>query len=111
MSPALQTIAGRRPDWHFVLVGPVQPNLDVSPIEALPNVTLTGMAEVSELPGYVRAFDVCMIPYLIDDFVRGIYPLKLHEYLAAGKPVVTTPIPAVLPGQRHCEHRRRGRWV
>ncbi|MGB3553767.1 MAG: glycosyltransferase [Jannaschia sp.] len=94
---SLAAIAGRRPDWHFVLVGPVQANLDIGPVAERDNVTLTGMAEVSELPGYVRGFDVCLIPYLIDDFVRGIYPLKLHEYLATGRPVVSTSVPAVMP--------------
>ncbi len=94
---SLAAIARRRADWHFVFVGPVQDNLDISALNGMANVTLTGMAEVSELPQYIKGFDVCLIPYLIDDFVRGIYPLKLHEYLATGKPVVSTPIPAVLP--------------
>ncbi|MEO9895338.1 MAG: glycosyltransferase [Paracoccaceae bacterium] len=94
---SMAAIAARRPDWHLVFVGPVQDNLDVSAFDGLPNVTLTGMADVSDLPLYIKGFDVCLIPYLIDEFVRGIYPLKLHEYLATGKPVVSTPIPAVMP--------------
>ena len=93
---SLAAIAGRRPDWLLVLVGPVQRNLDIAALEACENVAMIGAVAPGELPGFVRGFDVCLIPYLIDDFVRGIYPLKLHEYLAAGKPVVSTPVPAVL---------------
>jgi glycosyltransferase involved in cell wall biosynthesis len=94
---SLARIAERRRDWELVLVGPVQRNLDVGALASLENVTMVGPVEAPDLPAHIRGFDVCLIPYLIDEFVRGIYPLKLHEYLATGRPVVATPIPAVLP--------------
>lgn len=94
---SLTIIAKRHPEWRFAFVGPVQANLDVSALEALENVAMIGMVPASELPAYVKGFDVCLIPYLIDEFVKNIYPLKLHEYLATGRPVVSTSVPAVLP--------------
>jgi glycosyltransferase involved in cell wall biosynthesis len=51
---------------------------------------------LEELPAYIKAFDVCTIPYLVNGFTRSITPLKLMEYLSTGKPVVTTALPAAL---------------
>ncbi len=61
----------------------------------LPNSHLLGMKALNELPGYLKAMDVCLMPYRLNDATRSIYPLKLHEYMATGKPVVATAIPAV----------------
>lgn len=90
----LRHLAVAHPEWSLVLIGPVLKSLDISPIRELPNVHFLGMKEVDHLPNYLKALDVCIIPYIIDDFTRNIYPLKLHEYLASGKPIVTTRIPA-----------------
>lgn len=60
-----------------------------------PNVHKLGMKTVAELPGYLKGFDVCIMPYRLNETTRYIFPLKLFEYLATGKPVVATPIPAV----------------
>ena len=90
----LAHLAGARPDLSLVLIGPVLPNLDLSALTRRPNVHLLGMRTVPQLPAYIAGLDVCLIPYLIDDFTRNIYPLKLHEYLASGRPVVSTPVPA-----------------
>jgi glycosyltransferase involved in cell wall biosynthesis len=68
--------------------------LDLGRLTHRANVHLLGMKGRGALPGYLKAFDVCLIPYLINDFTRSIYPLKLHEYMASGKPIVTTRIPA-----------------
>jgi len=53
------------------------------------------MKTLNELPGYLKGMDVCLMPYRLNDATRSIYPLKLHEYMATGKPVVATAIPAV----------------
>lgn len=92
----IETLAKSHPEWSIALVGPVWSNLDITALEKLPNIHFLGKKEVTDLPGYIKGFDVCMIPYIIDEFTLNIYPLKLHEYLASGKPVVSTPIPAVV---------------
>jgi glycosyltransferase involved in cell wall biosynthesis len=91
----VEHLARSRPAWTVAIVGPVWDNVDVSVLRTLPNVHFLGKQPVGELPCFIKGFDVCMIPYVIDDFTRNIYPLKLHEYLASGKPVVATRIPAV----------------
>jgi len=60
-----------------------------------PNIHLLGNRSYDELPAYVQAFDVGIIPYVLNDWTRSVDPLKLLEYLAAGIPVVTTAIPEV----------------
>ena len=67
-----------------------------SSFRALPNVNLVGWVDREQLPGYCKAFDVCVIPYRVDsEFNRYVNPDKLHEYTAMGKPVVSTDIPEV----------------
>src|SRR5690606_5097654 len=61
-----------------------------------PNVKLLGERNAEEVPEFLKKMDVCIIPYLKNDVTRGVYPLKINEYLAAGKPVVMTdfaPLP------------------
>jgi glycosyltransferase involved in cell wall biosynthesis len=87
-------LARSRPHWSIVLVGPVWDGLDVASLALCENIHLLGNKPREVLGQYLAAFDVCMLPYLINDFTRNIFPLKLFEYLAAGKPFVSTPIPA-----------------
>lgn len=87
-------LARRHPQWQIVLVGRCMPNLDTSPLTSQPNIHLLGMKPVEQLPGYCKAFDVCIIPYLLNAFTRSIMPLKLVEYLATGRPTVATALPA-----------------
>jgi glycosyltransferase involved in cell wall biosynthesis len=65
-------------------------------LDPLPNVHFLGFQPVEVIPGYCKGFDVCMIPYMLNDFTRSIMPLKIVEYLATGKPVVSTPLPAAV---------------
>jgi glycosyltransferase involved in cell wall biosynthesis len=58
----------------------------------MPNVHLLGPKPVSALPAYVQHLDVCLLCYGMDDYTKYIYPMKLHEYLATGRPVVGMPI-------------------
>jgi len=83
-----------RPAWSFVLAGPVRAGAD-RPLRQLPNVTLFGPVPYEELPALVRSFDVCLIPYRTDGVAAYVHPKKLFEYLALGKPVVTTPLAAL----------------
>ncbi|HEV2862299.1 MAG TPA: glycosyltransferase [Pyrinomonadaceae bacterium] len=89
----LAALARARPEWSFVLVGPQQAS--VNGLGALPNVRLTGQRPHGELARHVRAMDVCIVPYLNNAATETVVPVKLNEYLAAGKPVVSTAIPAV----------------
>jgi glycosyltransferase involved in cell wall biosynthesis len=58
----------------------------------MPNVYFLGEKKVGELAAYTQHLDVCTMCYVLDDYTKFIYPLKLHEYLAAGRPVVATPV-------------------
>ncbi len=77
----------------FVFVGPVQTN--VKELEDIPNIHFLGQKQYEELPGYVKNFDVCVIPYLITEYTKNVYPTKLTEYLTLGKSVISTAIPEV----------------
>lgn len=82
------------PDWHVVIVGGLRDGVERQ-LPALSNLHILGMKSVAELPGYLKGMNVLMMPYRLNEATRNIYPLKLHEYMATGKPVVATAIPAV----------------
>ncbi|MFN0185524.1 MAG: glycosyltransferase [Aquabacterium sp.] len=89
----LAWMAQQRPDWQWLLVGHAA--VDVSSLRALPNVTMAGAQPYESLPGWAKAFDVAIIPYRQNQQVRNANPLKLREYLATGKPIVSAPTPEV----------------
>jgi glycosyltransferase involved in cell wall biosynthesis len=96
----LVRLAHARPDWSLVMVGPIG-NVSgkeqaLAELRALPNVHFLGIKRLDALPGYVQHMDVCLMCYDINDYTKYIYPLKLHEYLAAGRPSVASPLEAVL---------------
>ena len=86
----LTDIATQHPEYVLLLVGPTGPDFERSRLEKFPNVIKTGSKLLSELPAYVRFMDCGIIPFLCNKLTESIYPLKLNEYLAAAKPVVTT---------------------
>lgn len=93
----LLAIARARRDWSLVLIGPVRTehseiSENVSQLRLEPNVYFLGDKSRFELPSYVKSLDVCLMCYLQTQYTKYIYPLKLHEYLACGKPVVATPL-------------------
>ncbi|MGQ9585486.1 MAG: glycosyltransferase [Anaerolineae bacterium] len=92
----LRRLAEAWPDGSLVLVGPVSLRFDLDLLERLrlPNIHFLGQKEVADLPRYVAGFDVCLMPYKRNEWTRHISPLKLYEYLACGKPIVSTAIPA-----------------
>lgn len=93
-------VARARPDWSIVLIGDAQS--DTSRVAGIPNVRLLGRRRNHELPAYCKAFDVGLIPYRITAQLPFRNPIKLREYLAAGLPVVSTPIPDVRRYERWC---------
>ena len=99
----ISALADARPDWSIVLVGPriylgnQEAYLDT--LAKRPNVYELGMKSPSELPSYVQHMDVAMMCYRVNDYTNYIYPLKLHEYLASGVPIVSSPIRSLLEFQ------------
>ncbi len=95
--PVLIEMAKAQPGWRIVLVGPcISDQVETALTNASPpNIHWLGPKDQKDLPSYIRGFDVCLVPYRIDGFTRNIYPLKLYEYMASGKPIVSSPIPAV----------------
>lgn len=96
----LAQLAVEKPEWSFVLVGPIgylgsKANI-LDQLAGLPNVHILGNRQLHELPAYMQAMDVCMMCYDVCDYTNNIYPLKLNEYLATGRPVVSSPIDSVL---------------
>ena len=81
-------LAKARPDWRFLLVGHAA--ADVSPLRELDNIVMVGAQPYDTLPQWAKAYDVAMIPYRSTRQVANANPLKLREYLATGKPVVST---------------------
>lgn len=91
--PILAWLAAQRPAWSFLLVGQV--HTDISMLRGLPNVHFAGAQPYESLPGWARAFDVAIIPYRLNRQVAHANPLKLREYLATGKPVVSVRNPEI----------------
>ena len=89
----VEVLARRLPAATIALVGPNQ--LDpamIQRLKALGNVVLTGPKPYARIPDYMRAFDVCITPHLVTPFTESLNPIKLWEYLAAGKPIIATPV-------------------
>ncbi len=86
--------ARQLPEADFVLIGEVI-RIDVSELASLPNVRMTGEVPYSELPAYLHAFDVCILPYRICEYALASDPMKVWEYLSAGKPVVAVRFPEI----------------
>jgi glycosyltransferase involved in cell wall biosynthesis len=97
----LLELSTMHPEWSFVLVGSMMPHLEVQEVSRelsrRQNVYVLGQRPSELISSYVQHFDVCIMPYKVDDYTKYIYPLKLHEYLASGNPVVGSPIPSLQP--------------
>jgi glycosyltransferase involved in cell wall biosynthesis len=94
----LVELARLRPSWSFALVGPVgpgDPHTNVSALAAEPNIHLLGRRSYEQLPNVLRAADAGLIPYARNELTNSIFPMKVYEYLAAGLPVIATPLPAL----------------
>lgn len=86
--------ARAHPNWSFAFVGPVEPLARVDKVRGLPNVYFLGRQPYAQVPAYVAGFDVCINPYILDDVAEKCDPLKLYDYLASGKPIVSVDMPA-----------------
>ncbi|HEX8446076.1 MAG TPA: UDP-galactopyranose mutase [Sphingomonas sp.] len=91
----LATLADARPDWSIVIVGPVV-KISADDLPRRANLHYLGGKSYAELPDYLRGWDVALMPFAINEATRFISPTKTPEYLAAGCPVVSTPIVDVI---------------
>ena len=87
----LRRAAELRPSYQFVMLGPVV-KIDPAELPRLENLHYLGQKRYEELPGYVKGFDVCMMPFALNDATKFISPTKTLEYMAAHKPIVSTPV-------------------
>lgn len=87
----LEGVARARPEWQLVLIGPVV-KIDPAELPRLPNIHYLGAKSYAELPSYLAGWDVALLPFAKNEATRFISPTKTPEYLAAGKPVVSTSI-------------------
>jgi glycosyltransferase involved in cell wall biosynthesis len=87
----IRSLASSRPDWSFVLIGKLDTGTEA--VRGLANVHLFGRRDYALLPAYCKGFSVAILPFAVNALTKAANPLKLREYLAAGLPVVATPIP------------------
>ncbi|MEV5508443.1 glycosyltransferase [Streptomyces orinoci] len=90
----LAAVARRHPEWTFVLVGP-STRAGSQAVRDMPNVVRHGPVRLAEVPAILRGCDVCLLPYRVGGLIDYVQPKKLYEYLALGKPVVATSLPAL----------------
>lgn len=95
---AIEEIAKTRPDWSVVLVGGTMPDVNLDYLKKYPNVHFLGMKKYADMPAYIASFDVCLNVFRSGELSKDVSPLKFFEYLASGKPVVSTPQPEQVLG-------------
>ena len=99
----IRLVAHAHPEWSLVFVGPILRGLDVGQLRGLENVHFLGAVDRHRLPEVLQPMDVCTVPFLVDEHTQTMNPLKILEYLAAGKPVVSTPLPAARDYEPHVD--------
>jgi glycosyltransferase involved in cell wall biosynthesis len=96
--PMIARAAQKRPAWSFALIGRVAVEAgNIEYLKKIPNIHLLGQKQYGELPAYCAAFNAALIPMVVNELTQHVNPLKLREYLAAGVPVISTPLPEVKP--------------
>jgi len=87
--------ARRKPEWQFILLGPVV-KIDPASLPHYENIHYLGSKKYEELPQYIASWDIALIPFAMNESTKFISPTKTPEYLSAGKPVISTPIKDVI---------------
>ncbi len=87
----IRSMALQKPNWLFEIIGPVV-KIDPNELPKLPNISYTGPVDYQQLPEFLSTWDIALIPFLLNEATRFISPTKTPEYLAAGLPVISTPI-------------------
>jgi UDP-galactopyranose mutase len=98
----LGQIADLRPDWSFVMIGPVV-KISEDDLPKRPNIHYLGGKKYEQLPAYLAGWDVALMPFAMNESTQFISPTKTPEYLAGGKPVVSTPVRDVVRHYGHLE--------
>ena len=93
-------LADSRPDWQVIMVGPVV-KIDPDTLPRRPNIHWLGQRSYEDLPRLIRTWDVCMMPFALNESTRFISPTKTLEYMAAERPAVSTPIKDVVDPYKH----------
>ena len=89
----LEYAAKAHPEWNFVFIGRENAGVDLSKLRAMENCHFLGLKPNEQLPAYIRQFDACLNLFASGDLSKDVSPLKFYEYLATGKPIVSTPQP------------------
>ncbi len=90
----IKSLALMRPEYSFVFIGPIQ--TDISLLAGIKNINFLGKRNHEKIPCLINSFDACLIPYLLTDYTKNVYPTKLNEYLAMGKAVISRDLPEVV---------------
>jgi len=97
----IEYVAKKRPDYTFIFIGYTFGS-NIQQLKKLTNVHFLGERPYSELPKYLYAFDVCLIPFKNVPLISATHPVKIYEYMGAGKPVVTTNMKELIPMKELC---------
>lgn len=106
--PLITALAAMQPTWQFIFIGPTV-KIDPDTLPQATNIHYLGMKQYDELPSYIAHWNVALMPFALNESTRFISPTKTPEYLAAGRPVVSTPIHDVVStyGEQNLVHIAR----
>jgi len=97
----LEFIANKKPEWSIVIIGPLV-NMEIpANLAGFNNIKWLGFIPYAELPRYLAQCDTLILPYRLNDFTESVFPAKVFECLATGKPVVSTALPELKPYKQH----------
>lgn len=91
----IEYIAGKHTDWSIILIGATgegEKTGGLSELQVYKNIFILGGRNYRDLPGFIKGFDVCLLPSRINEYTRNMFPMKFFEYLASGKPVISTEL-------------------
>jgi len=94
-SNLLEYLLTEHGDKQFIFSGPIAGNFNTERFKKFNNIIFTGAMSYFEMPYLYSKFDICIIPHLLNDFIKSMDPVKIYGYLAAGKPIVSVPVPGV----------------
>ncbi|WP_106496257.1 glycosyltransferase [Lentibacillus sp. Marseille-P4043] len=94
----IESVAKMNPELNFIFIGQIgegEPSTNIEKLTNIKNVFFLGPKDYRMLPRYLKEFDVCLLPNNLNEYTKNMFPMKFFEYLAAGKPVVMTPLDAL----------------